>query len=273
MMKQAVVLSLTILLAGPALAGVVFEVETTGHEGPGGDEVQVVRIAAEGGLLKFTVPASDRASEGAAIWRGDRRAMLVVDHDEKSYVVIDEEQLQALTGQMNQAMSQMQEALENVPEENRAMMEKMMKQRMPAQQPKRETSELRKTGERATKSGYPCVKYDVLKGGVKVRELYVTDWSNIEGGKDVLGSFEAMSDFFREMLDSLPNTGGNSEFGDESWEHMKELGGFPVVTREFAADGSLEGEATLRSAKRQTIDPGAFEPPPGYKRRNMLQTE
>ena len=51
---------------------------------------------------------------------------------------------------------------------------------------------------------------------------------------------------------------------------MKELGGFPVVTSEFGEDGSLEGESALRSAKRQTIDPDAFEPPSGYKRQEML---
>ncbi len=51
---------------------------------------------------------------------------------------------------------------------------------------------------------------------------------------------------------------------------MKELGGFPVVTREFDDyDGSLEGETALRSARRQTLDPDAFEPPKGYRLRSM----
>lgn len=54
------------------------------------------------------------------------------------------------------------------------------------------------------------------------------------------------------------------------FEHMKELGGFPVVTRDFADDGSLEGETALRSARRQTIDPDAFEPPSGYRRQEMF---
>ena len=46
--------------------------------------------------------------------------------------------------------------------------------------------------------------------------------------------------------------------------------GFPVVTRELGDDDSLEGESILRSARRQTLDPDAFEPPSGYKRREMF---
>jgi hypothetical protein len=51
---------------------------------------------------------------------------------------------------------------------------------------------------------------------------------------------------------------------------MKELGGFPVVTRDFGNDGALKVETVLRSAKRQTIEPSAFEPPSGYKRQEMF---
>ena len=58
---------------------------------------------------------------------------------------------------------------------------------------------------------------------------------------------------------------------DMVFEHMKELGGFPVVTREFADDGSLQQETALRSAKRQTIDPDTFEPPSGYKQQEMFR--
>ncbi len=64
---------------------------------------------------------------------------------------------------------------------------------------------------------------------------------------------------------------GGPSVDDNVFEHMKELGGFPVVTRDFGDGGSLEGETALRSAKRQTIDPDAFEPPSGYKRQEMFR--
>lgn len=137
--------------------------------------------------------------------------------------------------------------------------------------PERPKSEFRKTSERATHNGYPCVKYDVLREGRKTCELWVTDWTNLEGGADVVEVFEEMSDFFQQMLDSIPNFGEHDSADQPFFDHMRDLGGFPVVTREFDENGDLESEATLKSAVRKTLDPDAFEPPSGYKRQEMFR--
>jgi hypothetical protein len=184
--------------------------------------------------------------------------------------VIDEETMRALAKQINEAMSMMEQALANVPEAQRPMVEEMMRKKMPqAQKVDRPKTELRKTGDTNNHNGYPCVKYDVLREGQKIREIWVTDWSNVDGGEEVADLFYEMSEFFQEMLDSLPRfaDGGGA---DQAFEHMRDMDGFPVVTRELADDGSLESESTLRSASRQTLDPDAFEPPAGYKRQDMF---
>ena len=255
----------------PALAGVVYEIEVTNHE-QAPPRTESMEAAVEGKNLKMEVlPGESDRGRGEMIFRGDRREMVVVDHDDKSYLVMDQESLDRIAGQVAGAMSQMQEALKNVPADQRRAIEEMMKQRMPsaAQTPQRPRSELKKTGERGTHAGYPCVKYEVLRDGKKIRELWVTDWDNIEGGRDVVATFEDMADFFKELMDSIPDFGQGGPAGDPVFEHMREIGGFPVVTREFGDDGSLEDESTLRSARRSTLDPDAFEPPAGYKRRSM----
>lgn len=263
----AVFLLAAALAVAPALAGVVYEIEVKDHE-QSPPKTSSTEAAVEGKNLKMSIAQGATGGKGDMIYRGDRREMIVVDHEDKSYMVVDQAAIETLAGQVSSAMSQMQEALKNVPEEQRAMVEQMMKQRMPQQAPERPTTELRKTGERATHGGYPCVKYDVLRGDRKVRELWVTDWSNIEGGNDVVGVFEDMAGFFQEMMDALPDF-GQTAAADAAFAHMTEIGGFPVVTREFGDDGSLEDESTLRSARRQSLDPADFEPPAGYKRRSM----
>ena len=278
-MKRLSTLSLLLLFtSSPMLAGVVYEIETTDHD-QSPPKVESIEMAAEGRHLKMGIGGGSHDRKGDMIFRGDRREMVVVDHDDKTYTVMDHEAIQQIAGQVNSAMSQVQEALKNVPADQRAMVEKMMKENMPQQVPDKApsgpSSELKKTGERATHNGYPCVKYEVVQNGRKLRELWVTDWSNLEGSEEVSETFGDMADFFREMMDSFSNLGGGGGpigFGgsDTFFEHMKELGGFPVVTKEFNEDGSLEGEASLRSAKRQTIDPDAFEPPSGYKRQEMF---
>ena len=275
MKKLCFLLLLAALLATPLAAGVVYEIEVIDHEQTP-PKTESIQAAVEGHNLKMGIASQGRGSQGEMIFRGDRREVVVIDNDNQTFTVIDEAALQQIAGQVGAAMSQMQEALKNVPEDKRAMFEQMMKERMPqAQQvPKRPTTELEKTNERGTKNGYPCVKYEVHQEGRKLRELWVTDWSNIEGGEQTVDAFEDMADFFREMLDSIPNLGGGQGppgMENHVFEHMKELGGFPVVTREFDDDGSLEGESALRSARRRTLDPADFEPPAGYKRQEMFR--
>jgi len=272
-MSLAAMLALVWLAAAPLAAGVVYEIEVTDHE-QSPPKTQSIETAAEGRNLKMGIASKAEGSQGEMIFRGDRREMVVVDHDSESYTVIDEEAIGQIAGQVNSAMAQMQEALKNVPEDRRAMVEQMMKQRMPAENTlqREDASVLENTGERGKQAGYPCVRYVVLRDGHKVRELWVTDWDHIEGGRDVVGAFEEMAAFFGELMEAIPNMGGQgSESLDETiYRYMEELDGFPVVTREFGDDGSLEGESTLRSARRRTLDPAAFEPPSGYKRRSML---
>ena len=257
----------------PAVAGVVYEIEVKDHE-QSPPRTDSMEAAVEGKNIKMEIlPDESGRGRGEMIFRGDRREMVVVDHDDKSYYVVDQATLGQLAGQVSSAMGAMQEALKNVPESERRKIEEMMKQRMPsaAQAPERPKSELKKTGEKGTHAGYPCVKYEVLRDGRKIRELWVTDWGNVEGGEDVVDTFEDMADFFKELMDSIPDFGQGGPSGDPAFEHMREIGGFPVVTREFDEyDGSLEDESTLRSARRRTLDPDAFEPPSGYKRRSML---
>ena len=271
----------TLLLAAlsltPLWAGVVYEIETTDHaQSP--PKVESVQMEAEGRHLKMGIPSGAASGESDAIFKGgDDPQMIIIDHERRGYYVMDREQAAVIAGGISSAMTQMQEALKNLPEDKRAMAEQMMKQRLPQgqqQAPERPKSELKKTSERADHNGYPCVKYEVHQEGRKVRELWVTDWKNVEGSDDVAETFEEVGDFFRELMDSFGEMaqagggfGGNRNV--DFFESLRELDGFPVVTKEFNEDGSLESEATLRSATRRTLDPADFEPPSGYKRQSM----
>jgi len=269
-MKNAVrILPTILLICAPAFAGVVYEIEVSDHT-TNPVSTSGSRISVQGLLLKMDVTSGGADMDGEMIYRGDRKEMVVINKEDTTYFVLDEEQMRALAAQINQAMSAMEQALAAVPEGQRAKMEAMMKQRMPIEMDQREPSELKKTSETDTINGYPCVKYQVWRRGALERELWVTPWKNIEGGADTAQAFEDMSAFFKQMLDSLPQMGDRS-FADSAFEHLKEMGGIPVVTREFADDGSLESEATLKSASAQSLDPADFEPPKDYKRRDMFK--
>jgi len=274
MQKLTFALALVLAAWTPAVeAGVVYEIEVKDHE-QSPPKTEETQVASDGKNISMDIAPGEDGSRGKMIFRGDRREMVVVDDDNQTYTVIDKAAVDAISGQVSDAMKQVDEMLKNLPKEQQDAIKRAQASGMGGMPglgatapPKRE---VRITGERDSKNGYPCVKYEELRDERKVRELWVTDWSNIEGGGDVVNAFEDMADFFAELLDSIPNFGqggGPDAAFTEVFTH-----GFPVLTREFDPEtGAVVSEAGLRSAKRQTIDPDAFEPPSGYKRQEMFR--
>jgi hypothetical protein len=147
----------------------------------------------------------------------------------------------------------------------------MLKSRMPDMGTPREASELKKTGGADSVNGFDCEVYEVWRGGARERELCVTGWDNVAGGHEVAGIFYEMGEFMTEMLDSLPKIGGGGSLGDETYEHIKEMNGFPVRTREYDDNGKLAGQSSLISSKEADFDPADFEPPKNYKRKDIMK--
>lgn len=271
MRKLTIALLLT-FAAVPLSAGVVFQVETTVHDA---SPVRTFssRVLAQGSRLSMSIAPDDSQKEGGRMhFDAEARQLTMQDDDRRVYYQMDEETLQGMLSMVSQARKMMEEAMAAVPEEQRREMERMMQQRgMPGAAPAQASqTELRKTGETDKLAGYPCVRYDVVRDGAKVRELWVTDWGNVEGGREVAGAFEQMAEFFREFVESAASAGGPlaQGMGDNAFGYMKEIDGFPVVTREFEG-GSMTSESVLRSVSRESLDPAEFEPPAGYRRMSM----
>jgi hypothetical protein len=277
-MKLNVLLSIALLtvMSSTLMAGVVYEIEVTDQNSssktPASSE-----IAVQGDMMKMVMDSYEAGKpSGDLIWRSDRREMIVIDHEDKSYMVMDEETVSSMTDQMSRASAQMAEALKNVPEEQRAMVEQMMKKRMPQAMAEPPVTEIESTGETKEINGYPCVKYIATVNGKAERNLWVTDWENIEGGDEASAVFLEMSGFFEDMMrginQAMGGLGGglgSENMGTNAFDQLSKLNGFPVVTEELANDGSIESRSELSSARREDLAPDVFEAPAGYKRRSM----
>ncbi|MGD9252722.1 MAG: DUF4412 domain-containing protein [Holophagae bacterium] len=269
-MKCTLFVVMLVLLTTPSFAGVVYEIE---NRNMSTETMQTSSIAVEGSNLKMVIDSGEGKDEGEMIFRGEKREMIVVNHNERSYMVLDEDTMNQLAEQMKQAsaaLAEMEKALANVPESQRAQVEKMMRSRLPNMSEPVVPTELRKTGDEDTMKGYPCMRYEILRDGVVIRELWVTDWSNVEGGEDTSAAFQAMADFVQQMIESLPQFGqmGQSS-ASAAFEHMRGINGFPVLTREFADDGSLESIAALTAVEQTDLSAADFEPDPRYKRQEI----
>jgi hypothetical protein len=238
--------------------GVVFELEIVSQPGAA---PQVVQTAVEGVNARMHTSA-----KSDVIYRGAQREMLMLDHASKTFTVFDEAAMKKMAATLGPMMAQMEQAMKNMPESQRAQMEQMMKGRMggAASAP----VVIKATNERSTQNGFPTVKHEVTRGGVKIQDIWVTPWSSIDGFKEAQPVFESMAEFFKGMLDSMKTLANDASLA--SMSQMKDLAGYPVVTQSFDAAGKPTGRTSLKSIKRQVVAASEFEPPAGYKARTML---
>ena len=273
--------------------GVVFEIEVKDHEQspPRTEEMEVV---VEGRNLAIPVSSSDgQRGKGKMIFRGDRGdngEVVVVDDDKQTYYVMDDATIRNMGGMLGETMTNMdsavEQAIKNLPKEQQEAIRKAQQQAISSDESAmsgsmggatggamkpRTKPEVKRTGERGEKQGYPCVKYEVFQDGRKIREIWTTDWDNIDGGDEAEEAFRGMGAFFDALWDALPPMpGGEDAFGGQDpYDEMNFENGFPVVTKGYGEDGGLEDESWLRRTRRERIDPSAFEPPSGYKRMSM----
>ena len=263
---------LSMLVSLPVSAAVVFEIET--RDLTSGGEAQQGRIVVSVENMKMEMAREADGQRADTLFRGELQEMVIIDHGERSYFVLDKQALAALGGQMSAAMKQMETALAQLPKEQREMAERMMKQqleRAASASGAAPTTEYTNTGERETHNGYPCVRYIGRRGTETVLEMWVTDWSNLEGGREVASVFRSLGEFATELMESLQQVGGpmaGAMAGSNPFDAFDNIDGFPVVTRTFSG-GRPENETSLLEVRNETIDAAEFEVPEGYRRQTM----
>jgi hypothetical protein len=259
-------------MAAPSFADSILRVQTT-EFGQGQPIVGTVQISTSGNDARIEIISVTSAESGGMIFHGDRNEMIILDHSQGHYIVIDQERMNAMVSQVSQAMTQMQEALAAMPPEQRAMAEQMMQQRFPAETPAKSPDTINDLGSTGNVAGIECRNYEVIRDGRKVRELCVSDWNDIEGGQETAEALKGVAAFFESMRQAFSGAGGMDVFDrqQELFGHMNELDGYPVLYRDFSASGALERQSILTSAKVEDVRPGYFEPPNGYLLQELPQ--
>lgn len=255
-----VTIALFVFAVAPAAAAATI-MEMTMQEAAS-EKIGRLGVTIEGKLLRMDVEPAGDPEKMSMIYRGDREEMILLHHAKSEATIIDKETMEKIGAQLRQALEQMEQAMANVPAEQRAMMQGMMKGKMGGMmvEPPPPT-DVRKTSETGTTNGYSWVKYDVYQEGDKIQELLVTDWSNLEIDASAFDVFKEMAAFFEDLGKSFGASMAAQT--NNPFEQMNKLGGFPVVTREFEA-GVLSSTVELKSVTTGTAEAGLFENP-GYK--------
>ena len=197
--------------------------------------------------------------------------MRMIDHNRQTYREMTKQDMEAMSGQVNDAMAQMrkqmEERLKDMDPKQREMVEQMMKGRMGAAAPAQAKSEktvFRRAEGSKTVGEWQCDNYTGTRGGEKVSDVCATDWGAFGARPEDCAVFREMS----EMFSSISPDGADRmpAFGGADW---KREGGFPgaAVEQTQYRNGRPVGTNRLEEFRRGMISEEIYEVPAGYQMR------
>ena len=186
---------------------------------------------------------------------GGRNRLVMLDKAKNSYQEIDEETMQQMAQQMSGAMAQMQAAMKGMTPEQRAMMEKMMKGKMPQAAAAAPKTVYTAKGSGSV-NGFSCTKYEGDLSGVKESELCAAVPAQLKLSASDMQIFDKMRQFSSSLLSALANSPVKvsvpSGYGFESGYE-----GFPIQKTEFD-NGQATKRGELKSITRTNFTDADF---------------
>jgi hypothetical protein len=197
------------------------------------------------------------------IYRNDRKVFWIINPEEKSYTELTKKDIRAIKGRMDQAMMQLQEQMKNMPPEQRAMMEQMMKGRAAPMKPKKTV--YRKTGTGVKVNKWKCDTYEGFREGSRTNEVCTTGWRRLGLEQEQYDVIKGMGDFTSEF------TKGVSSFfraGSDEWEKEQGYPGVPVRTITYSM-GKAQHKTEIREVRNERVDESLFDLPPGLRKQQI----
>lgn len=259
-MKQTVLFCAFVVLVCPAAwSGVVIEMTVSGEGSDG--EAAVDKIYAQGEMLRMDPHPKSGDDDMSVIFRDN--ALWFVDHKEKTCKTIDEEGMEQLTAEIGAAMKQMEAQMAQMPPEQREMMMKMMKEKMPALMGGESPPRRIDAGATEKVGDYSCKVHTLYVGDEKAWEVCAATEGLPGGTAEAMKAFEAMSRF-AEDLREIAASGPFAGMLKTPMLDMDQVDGFPVRVRSFD-NGEISSETTLKSVTSEKLEASVFATPEGYK--------
>jgi hypothetical protein len=248
-MKHLAFVAIAALAGAPLFAGVKIVSENT--------DLATKKVTTDQILLD-TNRMRVESDDGRAVLfltDGGRNRIVMLDKARNTYQEIDEETMKQLGQQMAGMSAQMEAAMKNMTPEQRAMMDKMMKGKMPqaaAAAPK--TVYTAKGG--SSVNGFSCTKYEGDLGGQKESELCAAVPAQLKLTPADLQIFDRMREFSSSLVSSLANSPMRASvpkgYGfDSGYE------GFPIQKTDFE-NGQATKRGELKSITRVSFTDADF---------------
>jgi hypothetical protein len=249
--KKQPILLLTAILAAPAFGAVRIEVDTVKL---GNGETTKQEILLDAARMRTNFTSKTDNSSVLFLTDGGRNRIDMLDKNKNEYHEIDQQTIEQMSQQLQGAMAQMQEQMKNMTPEQRAMMEKMMKGR--GQIAAALTSPVKTiyvAKGSSSVNGFPCTKYDGMRGDEKVKEICAAKPSELKFSAADFQVFDKMKEFSKSLQSLSQSPLGNAYAGitDPGYE------GFPVQSIDFE-NGKPTEKTELKSIQRASFSDADF---------------
>ena len=266
-------------VAGIAQAGAIYRIAVEnyakGNQFFDGGESYITVTKIEGDRMRTDTQGEDGKMATTVIFLGETDEMYMVDHKKRNYIVMDKESIEALGKQLSEAMQQMEAAFAQMPPEQRAMMEKMMKDKMPAEDVEPPSPQVvRSLGESGNVNGIDCEWKEVTRDDLLEEKACVCDQGEIAGGKEMVAIAHEMRDFAEGLMQLASSASsikmfGGGTMGTFAMGMTGDLGGFSLISEHFDGEGKLMRRSTFQSADEVSVPAEEFTPPSDYKKQTI----
>jgi hypothetical protein len=247
-----------LITAAAADAGAVMESVVRDLSGGAPQETPMTTFA-QAGMMRVDM----KADGNAMIFKND--VFYTIDTKGKTYIAMDRASMKQMADQLAPMMKQMQEQMARMPPEQRAQMEKLMGGNTPGMG-KAKTRTVRKTSRAGQAGGYACSYVEIVEDGVVESEMCIAPAGKLSGGQEFMDAALKMGTMLKDMLSSMQ---GLQQMVHENAALFDQLGGIPVLTRDFA-NGKSVSETAIKSLKSEAIPATMFEIPAGYTKRDLM---
>jgi len=240
----------------PAWCGVVFEQQV--KELTTGVVMRAVTYV-ESGRIRTEVLTPTGSVTAITIFRSDRPVVWMLQPAEKTYQELTPADVERMAGQMSSMQRQMEEMLKNLPPDQRAAAEQMMKQQMGAGQ--RPTVTVKRIGPESVGS-FTATKYEIWAGDERLGEIWAAPQEQLQLQPAEYDTLLQFARFFEKLSQAAAN---ELDVADVLARYADSIQGFPVKVRTYA-NGELVSEQETVRAERHTAGEDKFQLPPGLRK-------
>lgn len=244
--------------ATAAADGVLLVTKTTSA----GGAPQTGQVQIDGRRMRAEA-IGERGEKQIVVFDGTKKVMMLIDDSKKTYTEMSEADLEALGSQMSGMMAQIEQQMKNMPPEQRAQVEAMMKGRgaaMPGAAAPKITYTRAGTD---TVGKWTCDKYTGTSGGQKVSEVCTVDPKALGFTAADFAVSRELAAFFKKLMPS----GGGQMFSIGTPEDQG-FSGVPVRT--VSSGGGRQFTSEITEVTRQTFPDSVFQAPAGYQKQSMM---